>query len=212
MANKLVVFDLDGTLVDSASTVAEILNTMRIEIGRLPVPVGYFLPWISLGGDALVAHALEIPINIVGPHTKKFRDMYYELPTPSESIYSGAFEALEHLARRGLTLNICTNKPRRLAEKVLKETQLHQFFSFVCAGGDLPTNKPNPANLLACLSSKKNNFDDAYFVGDSSVDQLTSEKANVKFIFFESGYDDGVDKVKAYATFENYDRFIEVPI
>ena len=68
MANKLVVFDLDGTLIDSAGIVAGILNSMRVELGLLPISNESFLSWISLGGDLLVSKALDIKIN----HAEKF--------------------------------------------------------------------------------------------------------------------------------------------
>jgi phosphoglycolate phosphatase len=210
MHNKTVVFDLDGTLVDSASIVSEILNSMRKELSLSPVPAEMFLPWISLGGDVLVSRALEMQVNYVGPYTKIFRERYFDLPTPLESIYPGVFEALEFLSSNDVTINLCTNKPRRLAEKVLAETSLHSFFSFVCAGGDLATAKPNPENLMICLRQSNVGLGGCYFVGDSSVDQITAENANVKFIFYKNGYDDGVDKDKTYAIFDDYFAFEKI--
>jgi phosphoglycolate phosphatase len=210
MSKNIIVFDLDGTLVDSAANVSGILNTMRSELGLPSLPRQNFIPWISLGGDILVSKALEIPFHLVRPYTEKFRDNYFDLPTPLETIYSGVVETLDSLSRAGIILSLCTNKPRRLADKVLKDTSLDRFFSFTIAGGDLPTNKPNPTNLLVCLQSNKAVINDAYFIGDSTVDQKTAENANVKFIFYENGYDDGVDKFKTYATFKHHHLLAEI--
>ncbi len=212
MSKKIVVFDLDGTLVDSAATVRSILNSMRSELGLQPLPTQNFIPWISLGGDMLVSKALEMPINLVSHCTEKFRDRYFDFATPLDSVYTGVIDVLEYLSSEGITLNLCTNKPRRLAEKVLKETSLERFFSFTSAGGDLPTSKPNPANLTVCLQPTNTSLNEVFFVGDSTVDQMTAENANVKFIFYENGYDDGVDKLKTYASFNDYLRLPELLI
>jgi phosphoglycolate phosphatase len=210
MNNKLIIFDLDGTLIDSAKTVSNILNVMRLELGLQEVPNETFLPWISLGGDTLVSNALEVHKNDVAPYTKTFWEKYYDLQTPDDSVYPGVVQTLEFLLSCGVRLNLCTNKPRKLAEKVLNETKLEKFFSFICAGGDLKTNKPNPANLLACINSNRKEILDPFFVGDSTVDEETAANAKVKFIFFENGYDDGVDKQKTYSSFNDYRNFGEI--
>jgi phosphoglycolate phosphatase len=207
MNQKHVVFDLDGTLVNSAAIVSSILNSLRTDLGLPPVPIQSFIPWLSLGGDALVSNALEIPIDHVSPFTKTFRQVYFEQQTPLESIYPGVFETLELLTANNISLSICTNKPRHLAEKVLKETRLGDFFSFLSAGGDFPTNKPDPQNLLACFRFKSLISAESFFVGDSTVDQTTANACNVNFIFHTNGYDDGVDKQSSYACFANYSHF-----
>ncbi|MBI5920059.1 MAG: HAD hydrolase-like protein [Betaproteobacteria bacterium] len=189
---NLAVYDLDGTLVDSICQVHEILNGLRAELGKRPLEVGQLVPWISLGGIELMINALEVRREEAESHLKTFRARYLAEKTPKRLVYDGVFEALEHFQERHCSLAICTNKPRNLVEKVLSETGLANYFPCVVAGGDLPTQKPNPANLLCCLEHFDLQPSQAIFIGDSRVDQMTAESADVPFIFFSAGYDDGV--------------------
>ena len=190
---KLIVYDLDGTLIDSAKIVAEVLNQMRTESGLQHLAIKRLVPWLSMGGEDLVANALEIPVDDIQPHLLEFRKRYSELSTPDDSLYPGIKEALNDLSSLGYRLAICTNKPRRLAEKVLKETQLHSFFAYLNAGGDLLHKKPHPENLLSCLSYFGLSSQDAMLVGDSTVDQALAMAAKVAFIQYLPGYDDGIE-------------------
>jgi phosphoglycolate phosphatase len=190
---KLIIYDLDGTLIDSAIIVARVLNQMRTERRLDYLEVEQLVPWLSMGGEDLVANALELPVQGIERYLVDFRKRYYEMDTPSDSIYPGAKEALSHFANLGYQLAICTNKPRLLAEKVLKETQLHDYFGHINAGGDLPHKKPHPQTLLSCLEFFGIDSSDAILVGDSTVDQSLGESTNVAFVQYLPGYDDGIE-------------------
>jgi phosphoglycolate phosphatase len=192
-ATKLIIYDLDGTLIDSAAIVGSILNGMRSELGKSQLDQHELVPWLSLGGDDLIFHALEIPRSRVQLYLEVFRNRYYQLPTPRESVYEGAREALNQLITSNIKLAICTNKPRKLAEKVLREIDLLDKFSFISAGGDLTTKKPDPRNLQICLENLAEEASHAFLVGDSSVDQQISTLAGVSFIQYAPGYDDGIN-------------------
>jgi len=190
---KLIVYDLDGTLIDSAKIVASVLNQMRTEIGLEDLEVEQLVPWLSMGGEDLVANALGLPVQGIEPHLIDFRKRYSEIDTPKDSIYPGTKEALSHFANSGYQLAVCTNKPRALAEKVLKETQLHDYFGHMNAGGDLPHKKPHPQTLLSCLEFFGVSSSDVILVGDSTVDQSLGRATNVAFVQYLPGYDDGIE-------------------
>lgn len=189
---KLIVYDLDGTLIDSAKIVCSVLNQIRAESGLVDLKLEKLVPWLSMGGEDLVANALEIPIQDVEQKLVEFRKRYSELITPEDSLYPGIKETLNDFSNSGYQLAVCTNKPRALAEKALRETELNSFFTYMSAGGDLPHKKPHPETLLSCLSYFRVKSLDAMLVGDSTVDQQLARAAKVAFVQFLPGYDDGI--------------------
>ena len=185
-----LLFDLDGTLIESASLVGDILNSMRLEKGLAPLGSDRYRVWSSRGGSYLVGHALEAGPESVGPLLDEFRRRYHELPTPMESVFPGARELLERLTDAGRLLAICSNKPQRLCHKLLDETGLIRFFGAIVGGDTLDKSKPDPTPLTYALSRLGGETDTALMIGDSAVDQRTADAAGVRFAFFTGGYDD----------------------
>ncbi|MCP5269312.1 MAG: HAD hydrolase-like protein [Zoogloeaceae bacterium] len=188
-----IIYDLDGTLVDSAATVTALLNGLRSEQALPPLTQAEITPWLSIGGRALVAASLGIPEEDSQPFLETFRTRYNMLPCSPEVLYPNVCETLTSLVETGVRLALCTNKPRHLTDKVLSETGLRHFFSTICAGSDLPTCKPHPDNLHACLNVLDSCPAEAIFVGDSRVDQTMAQACGVDFAFYQGGYDDGVE-------------------
>jgi phosphoglycolate phosphatase len=204
MSGPAVVFDLDGTLVDSIPTVAAILNQMRLEAGRAALPTSSFYPWISKGGFALVGNSLEIS----GPQTSdalsSFRARYLADDSIASRVYPMALEVLKQLTASHVPLAICTNKPRALVDTLLAKFEMARYFQFVLAGDELATQKPDARNLELCLEKLAATKEQALFVGDSRVDQTCARNAGVRFAFFLDGYDDGVDQNAAWLVFKNH--------
>jgi phosphoglycolate phosphatase len=210
MIVKSVAFDLDGTLVDSASLVGEILNSMRLEKGLSPLGGDCYRIWSSRGGPHLVGNALEVAPEASGAFVEEFRRRYYQLPTPADCVFPGAWEMLNQLKNAGCLLAICSNKPQRLCHKVLSETGLIHFFGAIVGGDTLDKSKPDPTPLKYALSRLGNPLEAALMVGDSVVDQQTAMAAGVKFAFFTGGYDDGVDRLEASHVIDTLDELAPV--
>jgi len=208
VAKRLAIFDLDGTLVDSAQVVAAILNELRREMGKEPRAVNYFVPWLSFGGEDLVANGLEIDFKDVEYYLQAFRMRYAAVPTPKDSVYFGVEELLVDLDALGVKMCICTNKPRGLAEKVVIETGLQKYFKFMCAGGDLETKKPHPNNLQICIKNFGESPDAAVLIGDSLVDQKAAGSLGVDFAYFLAGYNDGVDTSRITFSFNKHKELL----
>lgn len=187
-----IVYDLDGTLIDSAATVAALLNDLRAECAAPPLTKEQFTPWLSIGGKKMIAAALSIPETEAQPYLDIFRKRYALLPTDQATLYPAVLETLSKLEAQGIQLGLCTNKPRPLTEKILAETGLGNFFKVICAGLDLPAGKPHPDNLHACLTGLGSSPEETLVVGDSRVDQAMAETCGTGFVFFSRGYDDGV--------------------
>jgi phosphoglycolate phosphatase len=209
-SKKLIIYDLDGTLVDSASVVSCILNDMRCELGHERLLKESYYPWISLGGEDLIKNALKIADDEVANYLRVFRDRYFSQPTPINSINEGVAESLETLQLLNFSLAICTNKPRHLANKVLAETGLGRYFGFINAGGDLPNKKPHPSNILLCMDFFGLKADQVLYVGDSLVDQKLADSVGVPFVLYEGGYDDGVVADLAFARIKKHPELINI--
>lgn len=195
-----ILFDLDGTLVDSAPTIAVLLNCMREELGKPSHDIGRYRQWVSLGAKDLISQSLDVSGSEVQVLLERFRLRYKSMPTYEDTVYPTASETLAALTEWGLHLGVCSNKPTHLCEKVLFDTRLDQFFSCV-VGGDT-TNNPKPYRdpIDFALSSMKVSPERALLVGDSTVDQRAAKAAGIPFVFFTEGYNDGVVEELVWAS------------
>ena len=191
MASKYlgIIFDLDGTLVDSAPVVADILNTMRKKQFKEDLSIDFYRAWSSEGGAVLVGNAFEISPKDALKFIPEFRKRYLDFPTPMNSVYHGVIEMLRAFKARNIRLGICSNKPENLCKKVLREVNLESYFDVVLGGDTLVKKKPDPMPLLNIINELKINRKQILFVGDSFIDKKTAKSAEVDFAFFTGGYE-----------------------
>jgi phosphoglycolate phosphatase-like HAD superfamily hydrolase len=211
MTIQLIVYDLDGTIVDSAEIVLKILNKISKNLLKENLQLENLKQYLSLGGKELIRNSLKINNEQeITLYLNKFREEYYKTKTPKDKLFSGIMETLKILERKNILIALCTNKPRLLVEKTLKDLNLSNKFNYVCAGDDLTTKKPNPENLNICLRNLKVEHSNALMVGDSRVDQLLCKNTNVKFIHFEPGYDDGVIAKDCYLRISKHKQIVSL--
>lgn len=208
---KVIIYDLDGTLIDSLPMVSKIINKIRLKSGKPPISSSSLIPWASLGATDLIVNGLDIPRFDAQRQLEIFRKHYFELIAPKSSLYPGIEDVMNTLTcNMSLKLALCTNKPRKLAEKILVELGINHYFEFINAGGDLPMRKPAVENVLSCLKFFSAMPEEAIYVGDSKVDQVLSLNANIPFVQFLGGYDDGVDKTKTLDTISSHRDLINI--
>ncbi len=198
MSIDTILFDLDGTLLDSAPLVRTILNGMREDLGLAPLPLNCYRQWSSLGGAFLVGNAMEMESQNVQTLVHEFRRRYRELPTPTNTLFPGVLETVAALAAAGIRLGICSNKPEHLCRKALLETGLIDFLGCVVGGDTVSNPKPHRQPLDYALETLGSTTLTAVLVGDSTVDQRAAHAAQLPFVFFTGGYDDGVDVGSAH--------------
>ncbi len=204
-----VAFDLDGTLIDSAPVVASVLNSMRQQRAKGALNIDYYRSWSSEGGAVLVGNALGISPNDAEQFVPEFRERYFELPTPINSIYPGVIEMLEVLRSRNIRLAICSNKPENLCKKVLNEVNLNAYFDIVVGGDTLAKRKPDPLPLMHIINEIGIKSNQILYVGDSLIDQKTAKSAEIDFAFFAGGYGPNITLEPSDMSFNTHDVLVK---
>jgi len=183
---RLLIFDLDGTLVDSKADLINSVNATLGYLGREELEDGAICSYVGRGAPALIAQALGsgIPESEVARGLEFFLSYYRKHELDNTTLYPGAREALEKLANgagsRQRILGVLTNKPLNPCRDILRALGVLPFFRFVYGGNSFETKKPDPAGLCRILEDTGIAPSDAMMVGDSDVDILTGVNAGVR--------------------------------
>ena len=184
-----IVFDLDGTLFDSAIQNAAILSEMLAERGsERRVTRADAIPHMSYGGPHLVTHLLGAECGDEMVEVADFRARLAARPTPETCIYPGVRSGMAKLAAQGLVMGVCSNKPQHLCDKIVGELGLHQFVASVVGSRDGLPAKPHRAMLDLNLADMGGTAATGLLVGDSEVDHATAEAAGLPFWLVSYGY------------------------
>ena len=189
LCKDLVIYDLDGTLVDSAVTVTAVLNVFRRKQSKSLLSPEHVRPLTSLGGHELIRQSLGCAEQEVDTYLHEFRRLYAETEISPDTLFPQVTETLRRLKMAGCRLAICTNKPRDLAEKTLAAVEILNHFDYVLCYGEASRNKPAPDPVIKILRSFDLLSNRACFIGDSEADFLAARSSGVAFIFYNSGYD-----------------------
>lgn len=208
---KAIVFDLDGTLVDSAPDLHIAANKVLAEEGASPLDLAQITRFIGHGIPNLVANLRQyrgIDVSRQEAMISAMLRHYLEHPADRTRPYPGAVAALETLKAAGHPLGVCTNKALAPTEEILAKLNLRGFFDVVIGGDSLPDKKPHPAPLLAAFSAIGETF---LYVGDSEVDVQTAIAAKVSFALFTKGYRKAPLETLTYrAAFDSFDELPEI--
>jgi phosphoglycolate phosphatase len=185
-----LVFDLDGTLIDSAPEIHAVANKVLVAKGLQPMAFDAVRNAIGNGVGVLVSRLLQaqghegsgsLQADLVSDFVKIYEEAF-DLTT----LYPGVAVTLAALSDGGHPMAVCTNKPEGPARAVLRHFGLDRHFPVVIGGDSLPTRKPDPAPLLAALNALKSG--PSLFVGDSEVDAETAHRAGVPLALYTQGY------------------------
>jgi phosphoglycolate phosphatase len=188
---KAVVFDLDGTLIDSAPDIAHALNAATGKRGLAPFQLEEVKEMIGGGVPQLVERALiarGFPCSELMTLVDDFLVLYRENLTTRTVVYEGARELLERLNGEGRRLGICTNKNHELTLAILDQLDLAKYFGAVFGERDGKARKPDAAPLLETLAELSASPEDALMAGDSEADVACARNAQIPVVVVSFGY------------------------
>lgn len=204
---NVVVFDLDGTLADTAPDLAASLNHALARLGRGPIGAEAVRSMIGHGAHALLRRGLaatgEASEALVREGLPIFLDHYSANICNGTKAYPELDAALEALSAKGLALAVCTNKLEALSRRLLEALGLSGTFAAIVGGDTLPTRKPDPAMLREAIARAGGGR--AAYVGDSITDADTARAAGVPFVAVSFGFSDRpAEALGADAVIDNY--------
>lgn len=193
MPSPIVVFDLDGTLIDTAPDLINAANHVLGRIGLGPVPGSVLRPFISFGSrrmieEGLAHHRRQMPAVEIDGMWKEFLAYYANNIAIDSRPYPHVETVLHELAQRGIALAVCTNKLEHLSRQLLGTLGIEHRFAAICGRDTFPVCKPHPDHLRSTIAAAGGTTDRAVMVGDSDTDVSTAKAAGIPIIGVGFGY------------------------
>lgn len=191
----IAVFDLDGTLADSAPDIATAINRSLASRGLLPLTVAEVTTLLGNGLKILAQRAFAMRhATIEEDEVHAFIAHCAAHPVSETRLYPDVEDVLAQLAQDGWRMAVCTNKAETAAIRVLEELGIHHYFDAICGGDMVTAQKPHAAHLLATLERSSASTEQAIMIGDNPADVAVARACRVPCIFAAWGY--GVSKTE----------------
>ena len=220
MDKQLLIFDFDGTLIDSVPDLADATNAMLATLGKETYPISTIRNWVGNGSRMLVERALvgkievlegELTVEAADHAEQVFFDAYKNISGSKTVAYPDVDSGLKKLKAAGFTLALVTNKPIRFVPKILQSFGWQDLFSEVLGGDSLPVKKPDPAPLLHVCEALNITPEQAVMIGDSRNDILAGQNANMDTLGLSYGYNYGQDicELNPTAAFDDFAALVK---
>jgi phosphoglycolate phosphatase len=210
---NVLVFDLDGTLIESAPDLALSLQILLKSEGRREPDLIEVKSMIGDGATKLVergyaATGSALSENELKEKVKKFLEIYSENLVVETHLYENCRRVLEDLKAAGWKLLICTNKPYAPTLEIMNRLDLNDLFDKAVGGDSYPVKKPDPDHILKLLDETEASAEQAIMIGDGVNDVLAAKNAGIPSILFTHGY--GTEAAKAQKPDITIDTFLEL--
>ncbi|MFT5119360.1 MAG: phosphoglycolate phosphatase [Psychrobacter glaciei] len=215
MNKQLLIFDFDGTLIDSVPDLADATNAMLTTLGKETYPIDSIRNWVGNGSRMLVERALvgkvevlegELTVEEADHAEQVFFEAYNNISGSKTVAYPDVDSGLKKLQAAGYILALVTNKPIRFVPKILQSFGWQDLFAEVLGGDSLAVKKPDPAPLLHVCNALNINPAQAIMIGDSRNDILAGQNANMDTLGLSYGYNYGQD-IRELNPTEAFDDF-----
>lgn len=187
---EAVLFDLDGTLVDTAPDMGTALNNLLIEENRQPLPLATIRPLVSQGGLVLtqLGFAGKVPAAEIEPLRQRYLQHYHAIVADESRLFDGYAEILDELEARSIPWGIVTNKPEWLTHPLLEQLDLALRTGVVVGGDTLAQRKPHPLPLQVAAQRLGISCNNCIYVGDDERDIVAGKAAGMKTLVAAYGY------------------------
>ncbi len=196
---KLVLIDLDGTLVDSVPDLAYCVDEMMKVLGKAPWGIDKVRTWVGNGVDRLVMRALTDTLwddpseEVFNQAQPIFMDLYAKNTSGRSCLYDGVVEGIDYLKANGFKVGCVTNKAEAFTVPLLKDMGIFNKFDIVVSGDTTPKKKPDPMPLLYAAEKMGEQPADCLMVGDSMHDVEAARNAGFAVVSVPYGYNHGID-------------------
>ena len=192
---KLIIFDMDGTLINSSLTIANAINYVRKNLGFEPMEQEYILRHVnepSVNAAQFFYHTKAFDAD----HEKWFSEYYTKNHENELVLYDGIKELLENLKDNGHKLALATNAYRQSTLQSLRHLDVYDTFDAIACYDDVAQGKPHPDMLYKVLDELDCAHHEALFIGDGPRDEQASHRANIDYIMVDWGFSKNADAVK----------------
>jgi phosphoglycolate phosphatase len=207
----MLIFDLDGTLIDSAGDLHRFVNRVLAGHGHAPLSLPEVRGMIGDGVTQLILRAFAargVPLADPTPQVKQFLEFYAADPVSLTGSYAGVPETLLQFQQRGITMTVSTNKPESISRDILSQLNLLAFFATVRGGDSCGFRKPDPRMVTELLEQFDATGAQSLLIGDSEVDAATAQAAGIPFVLMTYGYRRG--PIEAMARIATLDHFADL--
>ncbi|NTU76898.1 MAG: HAD-IA family hydrolase [Alphaproteobacteria bacterium] len=205
-----LIFDLDGTLLDSAPDLRQAINLMLAELSLSPLTLEEVKTMTGDGAMAFVQRALvatgKTPPPDIFPLVQNFIGHYRNIKPDPAQIYPGVIDLLKSYGKAGVKFGVCTNKQESATYRILEELNLRRYFEFIAGGDTFPTHKPNPDHLRGVIMGMDVEPEGCVFVGDGPNDVLAARGAKIPCVIITHGYGGIDDTLKTDRLIARFDE------
>ena len=187
--NSAILFDLDGTLLNSGLTFHKIVNQLKKEINQEEVPFEKVRKYASRGASLILKNSFpEADEAQLADLKKSFLERYFEFMLDDICLYDGVVELIDFLANESIPWGIVTNKSEKYTRPIIEKLKWHELTNAVICPENVSKAKPDPEGIITALNLLNASNSESYYVGDHKRDIETGKNANVKTVACTYGF------------------------
>ena len=187
--NSAILFDLDGTLLNSGLSFHKIVNQLKKEINQEEVPFEKVRKYSSRGASLILKNSFpEADVAQLEDLKKSFLERYFEFMLDDICLYDGVVELIDFLANESIPWGIVTNKSEKYTRPIIEKLKWHELTNAVICPENVTKAKPDPEGIITALNLLNASNSESYYVGDHKRDIETGKNANVKTVACTYGF------------------------